>query len=100
MVPASFLTTLLLAVVVAAETRVIVERSLVTLPISKRVNRNKVHNLYQHDKLRAKALRTKGEAKSDGVALHNDAVVTSAAENQGVSYIASVGVGNPATTCQ
>ena len=100
MKPASLLTTLLLATAVAATDPIIVQRSLVTLPISKRVNLTNIGGLLQHDQIRAKALRTKGEAIAAGVALHSDAVISSTAENQGVSYIASVGVGSPATTCQ
>jgi cathepsin E len=73
MVFASLLTTVLLALVVAADP-IPVKRSLVTLPISRRINMmNGVHILE-----------------------HN----SSQAENQAVSYVASIGVGSLATQCK
>jgi len=99
MVPATLLTTLLLALAAAADP-IVVRRSPVTLPISKRVNSTTIRNLLLHDQARAKALRAKGEAKAAGIPFHTDAVINSPADNQAVSYIASVGVGSPATTCK
>ena len=99
MISSSLLTTLLLAIAVAANS-VIVEKSLVTLPISKSVNITNVQNLLRHDQIRAKALRAKGEARAAGNPLHSDDVISSPVDNQAVTYIAAVGVGSPATTCK
>ncbi|KAF8808105.1 acid protease [Phlegmacium glaucopus] len=99
MVPGTLLTTLLLALAVAANP-IIVQRSLVTLPISRRINLTSISNLLQHDQARARALKATGEAKvaTGGISAHSDVVISSPADNQAVSYIASVGVGSPATT--
>ena len=96
MVFVTLLTTVLLALAVAAEP-IMVKKSLVTLPISRRINANNV-NILEHDQLRAKALKTKGEARAAG--LSDRAVISSQAENQAVSYVASIGVGSPATQCK
>jgi cathepsin E len=96
MVFASLLTTVLLALAVAAEP-IPVKRSLVTLPVSRRINVNSsVRNILQHDQLRAQALKSQGEAKAAGVIRQ----ISTQVENQAVSYIASIGVGSPATTCK
>jgi len=98
MFPTTLLTTLLLALSVAANP-VLVDRSPVTLPISRRLNLTSVHNLLRHDQTRAKALKAKGAAKSAGLSFNNDAVINEQVDNQAVTYVASVGVGSPATTC-
>ena len=98
MISSSLLTTLLLAIAVAANS-VIVEKSLVTLPISKSINITNVQNLLRHDQIRAKALRAKGEPRAASNPLHRD-VISSQVDNQAVTYIAAVGVGSPATTCK
>ncbi|CAA7264829.1 unnamed protein product [Cyclocybe aegerita] len=92
MSPTTLLTTLLLALSVAANP-VLVDRSPVTLPLSRRLNLTSVHNLVRHDQARAKALKAKGTVKHDSRAVINEQV-----DNQAVTYIASVGVGSPATT--
>ena len=71
-----------------------------TLPLSRRVNLTSIHNLVRHDQARAKALRARATAKATGLPLHSDAVINEQVENRGVSYIASVGVGSPPTTCK
>jgi len=101
MFPTTLLTTLLLAISVAASvTPVLVNRSPVTLPISRRVNVTNINNLVRHDQARAKALKAKGAAKHAGLSLNTDAVINEAVDNQAVTYIASVGVGSPPTTCK
>jgi cathepsin E len=96
---ASLLTTVLLALAVAADP-IPVKRSLVTLPISRRINVNG-GRILEHDQLRAKALRAKGEARATGTPLSERAsVISSQAENQAVSYVAFIGVGSPATQCK
>jgi len=97
----TLLATLLLAFSVAANP-VVINRSPVTLPISRRVNFTSIHNLVRHDQARAKALKAKGAAKAAGVSLnfHSDAVISSPADNQAVTYVATVGIGIPATNCE
>jgi cathepsin E len=98
MVFATLLTTVLLALAVAAEP-ILVKKSLVTLPISRRINLNGL-NILEHDQLRAKALRATGEARASGTLSNRASVISSQAENQAVSYVASIGVGSPATQCK
>ena len=92
MVAATSLTTLLLVLVVTANpiTR---EESFVRLPITRRVKPGTVNNIVQQDQLRAMTLKGKAEA------ILGD-VISSQVKNQAVSYIASVGVGSPATQCK
>jgi hypothetical protein len=97
MFPTTLLTTLLLALSVAANP-VLVNRSPVTLPLSRRVNLTSVHNLLRHDQARAKALKARAAAKATG--LHTLAVINEPVDNQAVTYIASVGIGSPPTTCK
>ena len=94
MFPTTLLTTLFFALSVAASP-VLVNRSLVTLPLTRLVNLTSLHDLVLHDQARAKALIAKVIAKATGLPLHNEPVV-----NQAVSYTASVGVGSPPTTCK
>ncbi|KAF5312927.1 hypothetical protein D9619_002596 [Psilocybe cf. subviscida] len=93
MFPTTLLTTLLLALSVAANP-VQLDRPLVTLPITRRLNLTSVHNLVRHDQARAKALKLKGS----NVAGNSRAVIDESVDNQAVTYVASVNVGSPATT--
>lgn len=97
MIHATLLTTVFLALAVAANP-VVVKRSLVTLPVSRSINL-KGKSILEHDQLRAQALRTKGEAIASGVS-RRSAVISSQATNEAVSYIASIGVGSPPTQCK
>ena len=74
-------------------------RSPITLPIARRVNLTSIRNLPQHEQTRATLLKAQGAAKASGL-IHNDAVINSPADNQAVDYVASVGIGSPATTCK
>ncbi|KAF9473456.1 aspartic protease [Pholiota conissans] len=94
MVPQMLLTTLFLAFSGIAE-GVVVKRSPVTLPISRRVNLTSIHNLVRHDQNRAAALKLKASSRSR---IGSRAVVNEPVDNQAVTYIASVGVGSPPTT--
>ncbi|KAF8895841.1 aspartic protease [Gymnopilus junonius] len=94
MFPKTLLTTLLLALSVAANP-VLVDRAPVTVSFSRRVNATSVQHLVKHDQARARYLKQKGTAKAAGL---EAAVISSPVDNQAVSYIASVGVGSPATT--
>ena len=101
MVPAFSLATLLLALTVAGSPAIVVEKSPVTLSISKRFNFNGTHTIAQRDRLRAKALKaggSSGGAFDADISFQNDA--SSPATNQLTSYIATVGVGSPPTNCK
>ena len=90
------LSTLLLAFAVVHATPVAtIDKPLITLPISRRVNVTSLRDLYQHDLKRAKALKARGKAGSVGTEL-----VDTPATNQAVEYIAEVKVGNPPTACE
>ncbi|KAG6839492.1 hypothetical protein H0H93_005430, partial [Arthromyces matolae] len=71
-----------------------------------RLNVTSVHNLIRHDLTRVKHLRSRAEALEKGTILNvfqseaAAAIVNESVDNQAVTYIASVGVGSPATTYQ
>ncbi|KAF9454183.1 aspartic peptidase A1 [Macrolepiota fuliginosa MF-IS2] len=99
MFPTTLLTTLLLALSVAATPVVQVRKSYVTLPLSRRVNTTSTHNLLKHDLQRVKALKARAKAASGAdLTFEEAAIVNEPVDNQAVTYIASVGVGSPATT--
>ena len=93
MFPVSLLSTLLLALAVSANPIIQVARGPVTLPIARRLNLTNVHSLYEHDLARAQNFKTRGSNKL------KRAVLSSTANNEVVDYIATVGVGSPATNC-
>jgi len=92
----SLLTTLVLALTVSS-TPVVVRENFVRLPFAKQVNVTGAAHVLKVDQARAAALRAHGEAKAAG-RLAKDAVVGITVQNQAVTYVASVGVGSPATT--
>ena len=95
MFPTTLLTTLLFTLSVAASPALL-DKSPVTLPLSRRLNLTSVHNLVRHDQARAKGLIASVIAKvTGGLPHHNEPIY-----NQAVSYTASVGVGSPPTTCK
>lgn len=101
MFPATLLTTLLLALSVTANPIVQVRNSRITLPLSRRVNTTSVHNLLQHDLNRVKALKARAKAIQGGELTFDEAaIINEPVDNQAVTYIASVGVGSPATAYQ
>ena len=90
----SLLTTLLLALSIAASP-VEVRNSPITLPVARRLNLDGgAINLLQHDQARAAAFKDRATSslsrRTGSIPVINDAV----------SYIAQVGVGSPATTCK
>ncbi|KAG6894227.1 hypothetical protein C0992_006981 [Termitomyces sp. T32_za158] len=95
MIPASLLSTLFLVLTVSANP-IVVRESQVKLPLARRLNVTSVHNLLRHDVDRAKFLRARAEAKLSGAS--TQAVINEPIDNQAVTYVASIGVGNPATT--
>src|SRR5882757_3592424 len=91
---ASLLTTLLLAMSIAASP-VEVRDSPVTLPMARKLNlQGGTVNLLQHDPARATALKDRATSGVDRRA------TSIAVINEAVSYIAEVGVGSPPTTCK
>ncbi|KAG6813214.1 hypothetical protein H0H92_013101 [Tricholoma furcatifolium] len=86
---------------VASANPVVVRESLVKLPLTRRVNATSIHNLVRHDVNRAKALRARAEARLRGESdFDARTIIEEGVDNQAVQYIASIGVGTPATTYQ
>lgn len=100
MFPKTLVTTLLFALCVAANPIVQVPNSRITLPLSRRINATSAHNLLRHDVKRAAALKARAKAVLGGLSFDDDAIVNEPVDNQAVTYIASVPVGNPPTTCK
>lgn len=98
MFTASFFTTLVLALTVAANP-VLMPRSPISLPLVKRVNTTNMVNLVKHDVARAAALKARGQARASGQFDARASIVEEPVDNQLVSYIATIGVGSPATDC-
>lgn len=96
----SLLYAVLLALAVSANP-IVVRDNLIRLPFAKQFNvtAGTAGNLLKADQARAAALKAHGSAKSAGT-LAKDAVVSFTVQNQAVTYVASVGVGSPATTCK
>lgn len=92
---ASLLSTLLLAVLVAGNP-VVVRDNLVRLPIAKRVNATNARDVLRIDQARAAALRARGNAKAGKFVADAGSISVT---NQAVDYVATVGVGSPATDC-
>ncbi|KAJ7109925.1 aspartic peptidase A1 [Mycena epipterygia] len=92
MLALTLLPAILLALRVAAGP-VLVEDSIINLPISRRFNFTGTGSIFQNDFARIQGLKTRS---AKGVA--SRAVISEPVDNQIVSYIASVGVGSPATT--
>ncbi|KAK7063997.1 aspartic proteinase [Favolaschia claudopus] len=86
----TLLPTILLALQVAAGP-VLVEDNIISLPISRRFNFTGSANVVQKDLERIKQVKAAGKKGAR-------AVISEPVDNQVVSYIASVGVGSPATT--
>lgn len=98
MLTSSFLSTLVLALVVAANP-IVVRDNLLRIPFSKKINVTEPMHIVKQDQARAAALRAHGLAKAAG-RLQKDAVVSVGVQNQAVSYVANVAVGSPSTTCK
>ncbi|KAJ7786608.1 aspartic peptidase A1 [Mycena metata] len=88
----TLLPSILLALRVAAGP-VLVEDNFISLPISRRFNFTGTKTVHQNDLARVAAFKNGGAKASR-------AVVSEPVSNQVVTYIASVGVGSPATTYQ
>lgn len=94
---ASLLSTLLLALVVSANP-IVVRDNLIRVPFAKKVNVTTEGHILKNDQARAAALRAHAIGRASGE-LTKDAVISIPVQNQAVTYVASVGVGSPATTC-
>jgi len=93
MVAASFLSTLFLALAVAANP-IEKKASLAKLRFTKRVSTSP-SNIVNLDQLRLNNIKG-GKVQSVEIR----AVVNSPAENRAVTYVASIGIGSPATYCK
>lgn len=92
------LSTLLLALLVAANP-IVVRDNKISLPLVKRTNFvNGTVNLLQRDQARAAHLKARAAAKRSGIPAREVGSVS--ATNQAEDYIVSVGVGSPATYCK
>ncbi|KAF8124518.1 aspartic proteinase [Boletus edulis] len=92
---ASLVTTLLLTLSIVA-TPLEVRTTRVTLPFAKRISANGgAINLVKHDQARAATLKDRGSAIQNGKLDRRDGGI--AITNEAVSYVAAVGVGDPAT---
>lgn len=94
----SLLAALVLALAVSANP-IVVRDNLIRLPFAKKINVTTEGHILKNDQARAAALRARGLARAQGKQLEKDAVTGITVQNQAVSYVASVGVGSPATTC-
>ncbi len=81
---------LTLAVVASATPVVQVRDNFVRLPIAKKFNLTGSSTVLARDQLRVKRLLSKANARLSGEQLSSDAVISVPADNQAVSYIASV----------
>lgn len=93
MVAVSFLSTLFLALAVTANP-IQKRASLIKLRFARRVSTDS-SNLVKLDRLRVNIIKAANVAS-----VKNRDVINSAADNRAVTYVASVGVGSPATNCK
>lgn len=98
MISAKFLSLITLALAVSANP-IVVRDSLVRVPFGKNVNVTSPEQILAADQARAAALRAHGQARASGK-LTKDAVISVGVQNQAVTYVATVGVGSPATDCK
>ncbi|EDR01383.1 aspartic peptidase A1 [Laccaria bicolor S238N-H82] len=89
----SLLSSLLLLALGVVANPVVINRSLVTLPLAKKYNFTSINNLLEHDQARARALKSRAFGKG-GVP---DTGINEPITDQAVTYTASVGVGSPPT---
>jgi hypothetical protein len=94
----NFFRFLLLAVGIAANP-VVIRQGPVSLPLARRINATGFNDLVQKDQARAKNLVDVYQAKESGTLGHG-AIVSVGVTNAGVTYEASVGVGDPPTSCK
>jgi cathepsin E len=96
--PLPLFTFLFLAVCIAANP-VVIHQGPVSLPLARRINATGSNDLVQKDQARAKNLVDVYQAKESGTLGHG-AIVSVGVTNAGITYEASVGVGNPPTSCK
>jgi cathepsin E len=95
MLSSSLLPVLLLALGVVASPVKIIGNNPVTLPIARRFNFTGTATILQRDQARAAALRASAESSASA---SKRAVINQAVNNVAVTYTATIGIGNPATT--
>jgi len=93
--------TLTVSALVSAIPNPVVIRDSLTLPFSCLLNLepSSGDTLYHRDLARAKSFKARGDFKQGSDPSKRD-VISTPAENHLVSYVASVGVGNPPTQCK
>ncbi|KAH9486087.1 Polyporopepsin [Psilocybe cubensis] len=91
-----FLITILVAELVTGNP-ILINRSLINLPISRRANITGGLDLLKHDRARARYMKAKTIARVYGNSFHTLDVIGEPVENDEVEYIATVGVGSPPT---
>lgn len=98
------LTVLLLVLTVVANP-VVLNKPIVTLPISRRVNVTNIQHIIRNDQLRASMFKLRGAAKASGFPFSRLSISNTVAsdpcsqiENQAVTYVASVEIGSPPTS--
>ncbi|KAF8999440.1 aspartic peptidase A1 [Cyathus striatus] len=77
----------------------------ITLSLSRQINATSMRRLVEHDRARAKALRDRGNLLEQVAIFPSQnlkqaqAPISEEIFNSGISYVATVGVGNPPTEC-
>lgn len=102
MIATSLLTVLFLGSAVSSSPVVQIRNSPISVPLTRTLNATSlsIHNLLQRDQARVQALRAQVGASVD-LSLSSATVIgNEPVDNQAVSYIASIGVGSPPTTCK
>ena len=95
------LTTFLLLVVGVAADSIVVHKSHVKLPITRRLSVTGAHDLVQRDRLRAANLHYIGTRKESGTSSPDTVLDVDVTNLGGVgTYVAQVGVGSPPTNCE
>ncbi|KAI0059467.1 family A1 protease [Artomyces pyxidatus] len=94
MFPTASLTTLLLLALSVAANPIVIRDSFIKVPFAKKLNVTGSFDLIQKDQARARALKAHGAAKASGLAA---AATSIGVTNVAQVYVASVGVGSPAT---
>jgi cathepsin E len=97
MLSTSLLSFLSLAILVSANP-VVVREPFITLPLAKQFNITSADHILKADQARAAALIDRVRSNASGKESKR-AVVGVNVENQAVTYVANVNVGNPATSC-
>ena len=99
MFPTASLTAFLLLTVSVVANPIVVRKSPVSLSFGRHFNITGAYDIVQKDQTRAKNHVSVSKVKESGT-LRADAVVGVGMTNVAITYVASVGVGSPATDCE